>query len=268
MSPEPSAAASLPPLPSGDGARCKICGGTCAPFGEVSFLRACGRPDPAPGGGAPKVRYQRCTECGLLFTAAFDAWSGEDFQAHVYNDAYLELDPDYVEKRPMGTARMLIGAFGHARGEIRALDYGGGNGLVARELRDAAFACETYDPFSTEHRAPPAGRFNLISCIEMVEHLPHPMETLADLVRFADESALILFTTLLQPDDILQQGMGWWYIGPRNGHLTMHTPRSLSLMWARLGFACASLSPGAHVAFRNPPPFALPLLMRAGGAAA
>lgn len=233
---------------------CKACGAASPPFGAVSFHRAVNRPDPPPGPDEPLLQHQRCPNCGLIFTSALDHWSHADFQAHIYNASYVEFDPDYVTVRPNNFAN-LFRRFAPARGEIRMLDYGGGAGLMAEELRRSGFDCQTYDPFSAEFRDRPTGRFNLISCIETLEHLPQPRETIADLASFADEQVLVVFSTLLQPPDIEAQGLGWWYVGPRNGHITFYTANSLAGLWAHSGFGYRPLSDTMHVAARKPPRF-------------
>lgn len=60
--------------------------------------------------------------------------------------------------------------------------------------------------------------------------------------------------TLVQPADILKLRMGWWYIGPRNGHVTLFTRPALSLLWRRHGLTTGSASDNLHVAYRGQPP--------------
>jgi hypothetical protein len=245
--------------PDGQSLPCKACGASSPPFGAVSLHRVVGRPDPGPGESEPLLQHQRCPNCGLIFTGALDHWSEADFQSQIYNEGYVEVDPDYVTVRPLNFAN-LFRRFASARGEIRMLDYGGGAGLMAEELRRSGFDCQTYDPFSEAFRERPTGRFNLISCIETLEHLPQPRDTIADLVSFADDQVLVVFSTLLQPPDIEAQGLGWWYVGPRNGHITFYTANALAGLWAFKGFGYRALNSGLHVAGRNQPRFSQLLL--------
>ena len=58
------------------------------------------------------------------------------------------------------------------------LDYGGGNGLTARLLREAGFKhVEVYDPFVPEYVKRPKGEFDIIMMFEVLEHSPTPKET-------------------------------------------------------------------------------------------
>jgi hypothetical protein len=241
--------------PDGRSSPCKACGALAPPFGVVSFHRAVNRPDPPSGADEPLVQHHRCANCGLIFASGLDDWSPADFKTHIYNDRYVEFDPDYVSVRPLNYAE-LFRRFAAARGEIRMLDYGGGGGLMAQELRKSGFDCQTYDPFSDAFRERPKGRFNLISCIETLEHLPQPRETISDIASFADDQVLVIFSTLLQPADIESRGLAWWYVGPRNGHITFYTPQALAGLWAFKGFRYQALNVGLHAADRNIPAFA------------
>jgi hypothetical protein len=254
----------LVPPPDGASAPCKACGAPAPPFGVVGFRRAVGQANPPAEAAGPLVQHQRCEDCGLIFTGAFDAWPDEAFQAHVYNADYVQFDPDYVSRRPLSFVE-LFRRFAPARGEIRMLDYGGGTGLLGAELRKSGFDCETYDPFSKEFGKRPAKRFNLISCIETLEHLPRPRQTLADIARFSEDSVLVVFTTLVQPPDIETQRLNWWYVGPRNGHITFYTNRALAGLWGFRGFQHRPLNANLHLATRNPPAFTSLLFRPSGG---
>jgi 2-polyprenyl-6-hydroxyphenyl methylase/3-demethylubiquinone-9 3-methyltransferase len=74
----------------------------------------------------------------------------------------------------------------------------------------------------------------------------------------------VLFTTLVQPKNIAEQGVGWGYIGPRNGHITLFSADALYRAWALRGFTCVSFNQSTHAAYRSPPAFARDLLARAG----
>jgi len=60
-----------------------------------------------------------------------------------------------------------------------------------------------------------------------------------------------LFSTLLQPDDMDKIGMRWWYIGPRNGHISLHSKKSLKLLWERYGCVVESVDEDVHMASRS-----------------
>ncbi len=90
-------------------APCPICKAPAPLFGVVDFNRNC----EIEGGvklppiGVP-VYHRRCTGCGFLFTDAFDDWSHDDFKAHIYNEDYGAVDPEYRETRPRNNAALMM----------------------------------------------------------------------------------------------------------------------------------------------------------------
>jgi 2-polyprenyl-6-hydroxyphenyl methylase/3-demethylubiquinone-9 3-methyltransferase len=152
---------------------------------------------------------------------------------------------------------MVTAAFGGARESIRIVDYGGGNGLLASLLQKEGFQAATYDPFYADCSALPAERFDLITCFEVMEHVPFPSKTMAEIASLLkDHEGAILFSTLLQPSTFAQMGLNWWYVGPRNGHISLHSRDSLMRLFQKEGMQTASFSDAFHLAFRRLPEFA------------
>lgn len=226
--------ASLPRLTrDGHGRHCPICDGTGQPFCTVDFLRVCDDVSPQAFGfsGVP-IAYFRCLRCQFLWAPAMHAWSSEDFARFVYNEDYALVDPDYAEARPKRIARKVSGLL-EALGPLRILDYGSGSGATARALEACGFcdvAC--YDPFSHPQR--PEERFDLVLAFEVIEHSPDPIGTFRDMVGFLDTGGAILAGVALQPRDIETLGAGWWYLGPRNGHVSTYSVRTLAMIAERM----------------------------------
>jgi hypothetical protein len=63
----------------------------------------------------------------------------------------------------------------------------------------------------------------------------------------------VFYSTLTQPDDFHNHGVSWWYVGPRNGHISIFTKQALARAWGRHGFQTVALNPGTHLAFRTLP---------------
>ncbi len=136
----------------------------------------------------------------------------------------------------------------------RILDYGGGNGTLAELLCTAGFTqVNTYDPFVPHHADKPSGRFDCVVSFEVVEHSTDPARSFADMNESLMDAGLILFSTLLQTADIDQQGLNWWYAGPRNGHVSLYSRASLAKVVRPFGLKLRSFSESMHVLYREIP---------------
>ncbi len=237
---------------------CKICDAPASLYGVVDFNKSCSQPRGSALAGVP-VYYRRCDGCGFVFTDAFDDWSPADFNAHIYNDGYLAADPDYKETRPRANAAMVEQMFGPSKAQLRVLDYGGGNDTLCSDLRAAGFAAAvTYDPFVPKHAERPTGKFDLVTCFETLEHMPNPVSGIGSILESLADPGLVLFSTQLQPapKDMALLNVNWWYIAPRNGHVSIFSPAALTIAWRRHGFTVVSCNDNLHAAFRNLPDFA------------
>jgi 2-polyprenyl-6-hydroxyphenyl methylase/3-demethylubiquinone-9 3-methyltransferase len=209
------------------GIRCKICGDAAADFDLVDFNKCCFIVDSYPFGLAGVgVRYLRCDTCRFIFTADFDRWTPEDFAKHVYNADYIKVDGEYAEIRPRHSAEYIASKLKdfHA---LRILDYGSGGGVFANEMRTVGFrdVC-SYDPFSSPKL--PTGQFDVVTSFEVLEHSADPVSTLKSISSLLTPEGLAVIQTGIQPDDIDVIRGRWWYIAPRNGHISIFTLRALS----------------------------------------
>jgi 2-polyprenyl-6-hydroxyphenyl methylase/3-demethylubiquinone-9 3-methyltransferase len=242
-------------------APCKVCGQPAPLFGVVDFHQTCAveRPvAPLPWSGIP-IYYHRCSSCGFLFTIAFDKFSPADFARWVYNDQYHLADPEYFDARPKRNVNHFLHLFRDAPRDLRILDYGCGKGIFTRLIRESGFiGIEGYDPFVPEFSARPAHKFDLVISFEVVEHTPDPIGVFNDMCGFMEPGGILLFTTTPQPDNMEQIGLGWWYVAPRNGHISIHTVTSLGKLAAAHGLKHAYHGEN-NACFNVPPAFALRL---------
>ena len=265
-----TALARLPPLDRtgavAGATRCKVCGGAALLFDVVDFNKVCAEDYYPFGFAGIAVAYHRCRNCGLIFTGFCDEWTNEDFARHIYNEDYPLIDGDYAVTRPTRMADEMTALLAPYR-SARILDYGSGSGLFAERMRGAGFAAvESYDPFSGPR--PPNGEFDIITCFETIEHSPAPREMVAELHRFLQPEGCILLTTSIQPADIAELRANWWYVAPRNGHLSIYTLPALQLLAAGAGLDF--YAGNGRLAFAQPSPatFLEPLLAAIGPAQA
>lgn len=133
--------------------------------------------------------------------------------------------------------RALIHAF--LDPHSRYLDFGAGYGLFVRRMRDLGFNFFAYDEHCENIFAPQFladlslnSHFDLITAIEVIEHLTHPLETLQMLLNHTDS---VFFTTELVPRTAPKPG-DWWYYSPEHGqHISFFTWRALRQAANKLG---------------------------------
>jgi hypothetical protein len=199
------------------------------------------------GYGLP-IPYYECQRCHFVFANAFDHWTTEGWREHVYNDDYLLADPPFLSERPVRNARMIAGLFHRELQGISILDIGGGNGKMAEELGSSGANVESHDPIYGHGTMPSNRRFDLITSLEVIEHVPHRRQFewirgVASLLQTTPYARILLSTELRQP----HLSISWWYICPRNGHISIHSSRSLEILATRAGLDLFSINPSMHL---------------------
>jgi len=63
-------------------------------------------------------------------------------------------------------------------------------------------------------------------------------------------------TAHLDVDRFAELGLAWPYVGPRNGHVTLHSRASLEALWGLFGLSVASFDDNLHLAYATVPAFA------------
>ena len=238
---------------------CKCCTAEAFWFGSADFSKCC---EDRPGRkilplSDKSADYFRCTDCGFLFTDFIDHWSVERLKKEIYNDAYLLTDPDFVQRRPAANAALIERFFSSHKKDISILDYGGGNGELAKRLQESGFAdVVSFDPLYDKEPQKMERKFDVVLAFEVVEHMPDQRILFGDIGRYLKEDGIFIFSTLLQPDNIAEIGMNWWYAGPRNGHVSLHTQKSLENLTSAYGFQLVSFNQNLHMAFGRLPDFA------------
>ena len=234
-----AALARLPPLERSSALEgsppCKICSESSVFFDLLDFNKCGGSQTDFYrfGKSGVAVPYFRCQYCDFLFTDFFDDWTDDEFSRYVYNADYAKVDPEYAGSRPKRLVELLAAQLKGCE-KLRVLDYGSGNGLFAEGMRKAGFqSVENFDPFSSPQ--PPRGRFGIITCFEVMEHAPFPHSIISDMATYLDVGGCIVFHTALQPPDIGYLRGNWWYVSPRNGHVSIYSREALAELGKKHG---------------------------------
>ena len=166
----------------------------------------------------------------------------------IYNSDYVFADPEFTGARPEYIANELDKMLAPVRDAVKILDYGGGEGRLIAELGKRGFKkSRFFDPFFSSGDKPDK-QFDLVTAFEVVEHVTEPLSSIQDALSYMAADGALLFTTALQNRKV---DRGWWYIAPRNGHISIHSYASLQCVAAAAGAHCLSLGDNLHLLYRN-----------------
>ena len=229
-------------------AACAICG---YPTNEVGTVegRLAGR----------GFMLRTCPACRFSFVA--DPWTDYDviYSADYYHGEGADPLADYVwelehfdatahryEWRGIATA---VGSLVEVAARTRWLDFGCGNGGLVRSVRERygcdvvgfeqgwiaeRIAREGVPLLHEEELAAAAGTFDVVTAIEVLEHVPDPLAALARIRALLRPGGLFFFTTgNARPfrDKLLR----WRYVIPEI-HVSFFEPETLALALAKSGF--------------------------------
>lgn len=178
-----------------------------------------------------QVRYYRCEACECLQTEA-PYWLDE-----AYAHSISTLDTGIVQRNLDNFA--VCYALAQTFKVKTAIDYGGGDGLLCRFLRDHLIDCHIDDRYGSAKYAqgydrPTFKTPDMVTAFEVFEHLPNPSETLETL--FALRPRVMVVTTELYAGEEAD----WYYLVPESGqHVFFYSAKALKLIADRFGYQIA-----------------------------
>jgi hypothetical protein len=181
--------------------------------------------------GKHDVAYHECSACGSLQTDA-PFWLAEAYASghlsssdagavvrNLYGQAYV-----YTIARALRLAQ-----------NATVLDFGGGNGLFCRLLRDIGFEARRLDTFAVNDFAQTfddnGATYDIVCAFEVVEHFANPSNELLRIFTRAQE--LVIISTQIYD----KQGREWWYLVPESGqHVFFYSSRAMRNIATKFGF--------------------------------
>lgn len=213
-----------------------------------------------------------------LYDDAYYAGRGPDplvnYEQEYRNYAATPRLHEYSDLRGLAAAHLARGGRGN---KVRWLDYGCGSGGLLKYLRDAGhlqvcggrdvpleivghdvgsyaerLRCEDgLDILDEEHLClQAAGSFDIITCIEVVEHLPDPRAAVELLSRLLRPGGLLLLSTGNLDSPLARwQGLQFAYCIPEI-HISLFTPRALTTLYESVGLVPLQLRYDGSLRFR------------------
>jgi hypothetical protein len=195
---------------------CRLCGATAQYRFSLQVLHK------------HKVAYLECESCHSLQTER-PYWTAE---AYVSNLAIL--DTGAAQRNIANLAATYIVARVLRLNDV--LDFGGGDGLLCRLLRDYEINCFVNDKYAaaTYARAfadPNFIRPGILLAFEVFEHFENPQVDLQILFK-TNPDVLITSTGIFTG-----QNATWWYLTPESGqHLFFYSKNALEMIARRYGY--------------------------------
>jgi Methyltransferase domain len=187
---------------------CRLCAGATTPKFSLE----------APPG---TISYFECVSCGSLQTQE-PTWLEQAYAQSNMSD----LDTGSVQRALHNCAFILLLA--KLLPIHKSLDFGGGNGLLCRMLRDRGLDAHSVDnycrpTYARRYEGSLSNKYDLITAFEVFEHLPRPAIELGTL--FSANARFIVATT----EVYLGQDASWFYLCPEHGqHVFFYSRKALA----------------------------------------
>lgn len=186
------------------------------------------------------IRYLYCNKCCSLQTE-YPYWSEDAHRAGSSKTDFGSVQRSINN----AVACFIIAKFLKVKS---GLDVGGGNGLLARLLRDVCVNFYNFDPYcqyqidSVHHTMSMDGDWDLISSFEVAEHAINPFEFFTLLFK-SNPKVTIISTQLYE-----NQESDWWYLDPKTAQHTFFYSKN-SIEFIAKHFKYKHLITGNYIIF-------------------
>lgn len=199
---------------------CRLCNGQA----DYCFtLRNMGRYD---------IKYFVCSACGSMQTEK-PYWLDEAYANAIrYTDTYVGERSQRMPRLAYCLAKLF-----KLPQTASILDWGGGNGLMTRLLRDLGFDARNYDMYDKNSYAggfdDEAGKnYDMITSFEVLEHMAEPKDEIAQIFE-RNPKVIFMSTCFFCGEDI-----NWSYLAPYSGrHIFFYSPKALLEIASSRGYS-------------------------------
>ena len=197
---------------------CRLCGGTLK---HIYNLRILHRYD---------INYFECENCQSAQTEN-PYWLDEAYNKA--NEQNLDIGAIQRNLHNVSACYVIAKLFGLKN----VIDFGGGEGLLCRMLRDYGANCYVID----KYREPTYGKGftkpdfespDLLLAFELLEHFPNPKSDLEELFNYNPK--VLMFSTEIY----CKQKQDWWYFALESGqHVFFYSMKSLHFLAAKYSYS-------------------------------
>jgi len=210
---------------------CNICNSESLPLATEVIL------------GKYNVQYYSCERCGFIQTET-PYWLEE-----AYSSAIARSDLGLIGRniKLSHFCSALLPLFFDTRGTF--LDYGGGNGMFVRMMRDNGFDFYWTDKYASNQFAEgfestENAKFSLLTAFEVFEHLSGPLLSIEDMFHYTDT---VIFSTRLLPRWRITP-KEWWYFTVDTGqHVSLFSKESLMFIAQKYNVRFSSNGISLHI---------------------
>ena len=214
---------------------CRLCEGEATFLFERKILRKY------------EIKYYECKDCGSLQTEE-PYWLNE-----AYADQRRVLDVGAAMR--VDRLRTLTSLLFHILkfdSGTKLLDWGGGDGLFVRMLRDSGLQAYHWDTYSENMYGAgfdrdPGEHYDFITSFEVFEHLPYPKQEIEKM--FSGSPRAFFATTEIYA----RQGADWIYLNVLSGrHVFFYSRKAISLIAEKYGYR-SEIFPTRYILFYRHP---------------
>jgi len=210
---------------------CNICKCTTVPINRAQIL------------GKYSIQYYSCENCGFIQTEE-PYWLNEAY-ASVIAQSDIGLVGRNIKLSNFCSA--FIPLFYNSNGQF--LDYGGGNGMFVRLMRDKGYNFYWQDKFSQNQFAKgfeviDEEEFSILTAFEVFEHLSQPVSEIERMFSYSDT---IIFTTRLLPRWNIAPNEWWYFTLDTGQHVSLYSKESLEFIANKFNVKLSTNGVSIHV---------------------